>query len=278
MTAGALKVSINIVCFNEKELLRNCLRYIDKAEISVPYEVVVLDNNSREQKEILQMLETEFPDVVRIREDTNTGFTRAVNTCAQYSQGEYIFNINPDVIVKPGQLEKIVAYLDTTPEVALVGPKLLNFDGTLQSSCFQFTTPQVALYRRTPIGRLPFAKRRIQAFLLNDGWDWNSIREVDWVLGAAVVYRRAVAQELGHLDERMFLYFSDTDFAWRLWEYGYKVIYYPEAMMFHYYQKSSGGSLRPFKVFNFAFRKHLRDGLIFFKKHFRQPNPRLKQS
>ncbi|PSO44788.1 MAG: hypothetical protein BRC23_00150 [Parcubacteria group bacterium SW_4_49_11] len=271
------QLSINLVCFNEKDLLRNALRYIKKAQISIPYEVVVLDNSSQDQDEVMDMVSVEYPEAIRLAEKTNTGFTQAVNTCARHSKGTYLFNMNPDVVVLPGQLEQMVAFLKERPNVGMMGPKLLNFDGTVQGSAFQFTTPQIALYRRTPLGRSAFAKRRIQEFLLQDGWDWNSERKVDWVLGAAVMYRRSVAEELGHLDENLFLYFSDTDFAWRLWENGYMVVYYPEAMLYHYYQKSSGGTLSLSSLFNFAFRKHLQDGVTFFRKHLGDPNPRLQK-
>jgi len=274
MSTNNPQLSINLVCFNEKELLRNALRYIREAHISIPHEVVVLDNKSKDQEEVMEMVAEEYPEAVQIKESTNTGFTRAVNTCARHSSGTYLFNMNPDVIVLPGQLEKLVAFLESRSDVGMVGPKLLNFDGTLQGSAFQFTTPQIALYRRTPLGRLPFAKQRIQEFLLQDGWDWNSERNVDWVLGAAVMYRRSVAEELGHLDEALFLYFSDTDFAWRLWENGYKVVYYPDAILYHYYQKSSGGTLSLSKLQSFAFRKHLKDGMTFFRKHLGASNPR----
>ncbi len=270
------EVSITIVCYNDKGLLKNALESIRDARISLPYEVIVLDNKSANQEDIMHMLSEEYPEVNVIREDTNTGFTRGVNTCARHSRGEFVFNMNPDVVVRSGQLEALVEFLKENSDVGLVGPKLLNFDHTLQGSAFRFTTPQVALYRRTPLGRVPFARKRIQAFLLDDGWKWDTERDVDWILGAAVMYRRSVAEYLGYLDEDMFLYFSDIDFAWRLWEAGYRVVYYPGAVLYHYYHRASGGMISPGKLFSFVFRKHVVDATIFFKKHLRKSNPRLK--
>jgi GT2 family glycosyltransferase len=174
-------------------------------------------------------------------------------------------------------VEKMVEYMEAHSDVGLVGPRLLNMNETVQESVYQFMTPEIALYRRTPLGYLPFAKRRLQAFLMKD-INLHEVQEVDWVLGAALFFSAQKAQEIGHLDEDMFLYLSDTYFAWEMWEHGYKVVYFPEVALHHYHRKESREYFFLRKLlFNKAYRIHIRDGIQYFLKTIGKPNPRTKK-
>jgi GT2 family glycosyltransferase len=274
------KVSITIVNYNTKELLLYNLKKIQEVQIKVPYEVIVLDNNSKDGSETVEEIKARFPEVRIIEETENTGYTKGVNNCIRAAKGEYILNLNPDILIQPENVETMADYLDTHPEVGLLGPRLLNFDGTPQNSCFRFLTLEIALYRRTPLGKLPRAKKILNEFLLEDNWNHDKIREVDWILGAAFMFPKELVEKNGLLDERFFLYLSDTDFAWNLWKTGKKVVFYPDVEMYHYHRKSSAGSgFSPFKLLlNRAYRLHISDGVKFFLKHAGEKPPHYTES
>jgi GT2 family glycosyltransferase len=248
---------------------------IFEAKISIPFEVVVLDNGSTDGLLTVETLQMDYPQVKVIANSQNEGFTKGVNMCTHEASGEYILNINTDVIVRTGDVEKMVKYLEQNPDIGCLGPQLLNFDGSVQNSYYRFLTPEIALYRRTFLGRLPFAKRKLDEFLLKKNFDVNKVQEVDWLLGASIMFRKDIHDKLGGLDEEMFLYLSDTDFCYRLWENGYRVVYFPKVKMFHYHRKSSAGNLGLNILFNKAFRIHIKDGVVYFMKHKKNYSPRL---
>jgi GT2 family glycosyltransferase len=266
------KVALTIVNYNTKELLLYCLKKIYQAEISIPFQVIVLDNASRDADEVEEQVLGKYPMVEFLKQSQNYGYTKGVNICAKKSQAEYIFNLNTDAFIDPGIVEKMVKYLEDNPKVGLIGPQLLNFDGSVQESSYNFLTPLLALYRRTPFGLLPFAKKALDDFRMAD-WDHNSTREVDWILGAAYMFPKKVIEEIGYLDESMFLYLSDTYFAWQVWQAGYKVVYYPEIRMYHYHRKSSRNDLFLNLIFKKVYWIHIQDGIKFFMKTWLKPNP-----
>ena len=270
------KVALTIINYNTKDLVLYCLKKIYRANIQLPFQVIVLDNASRDQLEVVEAIQSSFAEVKLILSAENTGYTKGVNRCIQEAkEAEYVFNLNPDAFVEPNLVEKLVAYLDQHPEIGLLGPQLLNFDGSVQESSFCFLTPQIALYRRTILGLFPFAKKELARFLMRD-WDRKSIKEVDWILGAAFIFRREIVEKIGYLDEAMFLYLSDTYLAWKMWAAGYKVVYYPEVKMYHYHRKSSQNSYFFNLIFNRAYWIHISDGIKFFLKTWGQKNPHIQ--
>jgi GT2 family glycosyltransferase len=266
------KVALTIVNYNTKELLLYCLKKIYQAKIAIPFQVIVLDNASHDSDVLEEEVKDKYPLVEFLKQPKNYGYTKGVNICAEYAQADYIFNLNTDAFLDAGVVESMVDYLDKNPSVGLIGPQLLNFDSSIQESTYHFLTPLLALYRRTPIGLLPFAKRAIDKFKMSD-WDHNSIKEVDWILGAAYMFPKSVIEKIGYLDEDMFLYLSDTYFSWQVWTAGDKVVYYPEVKMYHYHRKSSQNGF----IFRLLFKKiywiHIQDGIKYFRKTWAKPNP-----
>ncbi|MEY3471094.1 MAG: hypothetical protein RLZZ223_444 [Candidatus Parcubacteria bacterium] len=266
------KVALTIVNYNTKDLLLYCLKKIYQAKISIPYQVIVLDNASKDADEVEELVSSNYPEVIFLKQFKNHGYTKGVNICAQKSQAEYIFNLNTDAFLDPGVVEKMVKYLDNNPSIGLIGPQLLNFDGSIQDSSYKFLTPLIALYRRTPIGLLPFAKKTLDSFSMSN-WDHGSVKDVDWILGAAYMFPKKVLEEINYLDEDMFLYLSDTYFAWQVWSAGYKVVYYPEVKMYHYHRKSSQNGMILNLLFSKVYWIHINDGIKFFIKTFGKNNP-----
>ncbi|MEX0596336.1 MAG: glycosyltransferase family 2 protein [Candidatus Paceibacterota bacterium] len=266
------KVALTIINYNTQDLLLYCLKKIYQAKISIPFQVIVLDNASRDSDEVEEEVKDKYPLVEFLKQTHNYGYTKGLNICAKYAQAEYIFNLNTDAFVEKNMVENMVNYLEQNPSVGLIGPQLLNFDGSIQESTYNFLTPLLALYRRTPIGLLPFAQRAVDKFKMSD-WDHKSMKEVDWILGAAYMFPKAVIEKINYLDEDMFLYLSDTYFSWQVWSAGYKVFYYPKVKMYHYHRKSSQNGLAFRLLLKKVYWIHIQDGIKFFLKTWGQPNP-----
>ncbi|GIV05647.1 MAG: glycosyl transferase [Fimbriimonadales bacterium] len=253
------QLTVQIVNWNAREPLRAALRSILAHPPRCEYEIIVLDNASSDGS--VQMLEKEFPEVKLLVSEQNLGFSRGHNLAARAAQGEYLFILNPDTEVLPDALDLLVAYAEQHPDVAIIGPKILNPDGSLQYSCRRFPNPVAALFRNTPLGKLFPNNPYTRDYLMTD-WDHNSIREVDWVSGAALFIRREVFAQLGGFDERFFMYCEDTDLCYRAWQAGYKVIYYPEPKIKHAIGRSTDLVANKMII---TFHKSM---YLFYKKHY----------
>ncbi len=257
-------LTVQIVNWNAREHLRQSLRSILDAPPRVPYEIIVLDNASQDGS--VQMLEKEFPEVRLLVSEQNLGFSRGHNLIAKGAQGKYLFLLNPDTIVLPGALDLLVDYAENHPEVGIIGPKILNPDGSLQYSCRRFPNPTAALFRNTPLGKMFPNNPYTRDYLMTD-WDHNSEREVDWVSGAALFIRRDLYEQLGGLDEQFFMYCEDTDLCYRAWQLGWKVVYYPEPKVIHAIGRSTDLiANRMIRTFHISMYR-------FYKKHYARKTP-----
>lgn len=253
------QLTVQIVNWNAREPLRAALRAILAHPPRFEYEIIVLDNASSDGS--MQMLEKEFPEVKLLVSEQNLGFSRGHNLAARAAQGKYLFILNPDTEVLPNALDLLVAYAEQHPDVAIIGPKILNPDGSLQYSCRRFPNPAAALFRNTPLGKLFPNNPYTRDYLMTD-WDHNSIREVDWVSGAALFIRREVFDQLGGFDERFFMYCEDTDLCYRAWQAGYKVVYYPGPKIRHAIGRSTDLVANKMII---TFHKSM---YLFYKKHY----------
>lgn len=263
-----MTLSIIILAYRDPALLRLCLKSLARslAGTDMSYEVVVVDNaTSPETANVVRAeFADAFPAIRLIPLVRNTGYTYGVNTGLRAATGEYLFVLNHDIIMQPDTCQRLVTYLREHPSVGLVGPRLLNFDDSQQDSCFRFYTPLVIPARRLP---LPFTKRLLSRFRMEDT-TISGPTAVDWVSGAAFATSRTAMEQVGTLDERFFHYFSDVDWAWRFWEHGYSVVYYPLATLRHYLGRTSKSRFGIFDVIlNRATRWHIADAIRYFFKH-----------
>lgn len=266
-----LDLSIIILNYRSRGLLKECLRAIRLARPAIAVEVIVVDNASGDGTPV--MVRSEFPDVRLIASDRNLGYAGGNNLGLKAATGRNVMIMNPDIIVRDGSLETLVKYLDEHANVGLVGPKLTNPDGSMQYSCYRFHTLMTPVYRRTPLGALPFARRAINSFIMTD-LDRTAPREVDWLLGGAIVARRSAAEKVGLLDERFFLYFDDVDWSRRFWEAGFRVVYVPSSEMVHFHKRESAEG-EWWKIFtNKVGRTHLLSAYKYFLKYKGKENPR----
>ncbi len=267
---SSLDLSVLIVHTFERDLVRQTLRALRRASPQLVYEVIVIDNNPAAGLE--SVLQHEFPFVRYFPQTHNAGFGASMNVGIQASKGKYVLVFNPDIITSQGALETLFEYMETHPQVGMVGPKLLNADGTLQYSCYRAPLPLVPILRRTPLGKLPFGKRMIDHFLMKDV-SHDDTMEVDWIMGSAMFIRRSVLAAIGNFDERFFMYFEDTDLCRRTWEKGFKVVYHPRASMVHYHRRASADGSLFQQLFNPLTRRHIQSAIKYFLKYARQPYP-----
>ncbi len=262
---GQVDVSICIVNWNVKELLRQCLMSIPAGAKGVLYEVVVVDNASTDgSAEILKA----FPHITWIQNQENVGFTRANNQALAVSRGRYICFLNPDTVVYPGALATLVSYMDAHPDVGIVGPQLRYPDGTLQPSRYRFPSVMMALMESTPLAWVWPTNPWNRRYHCEDCSPQEE-HEVDWLNGACLMVRREVIGQIGGFDEQFFMYSEELDLCRRARLAGWRVMYVPQAVVVHYEGKSSEQVVVARHVhFNRSkvlyFRKHHGAGAAFF--------------
>ncbi len=258
-------LSIIIINFKNPPLLRLCLKSLNKAlNPEFSKEIIVVDvASSIETRNII----SDFSAVRPLSFRENIGYTRGVNEGIRVSAGDTVLILNPDIIVLENSVEKMYKYLQQNPSVGIIGPKLLNFDGTYQNSFFRFPLPWTLIYRRTFLRNLFFGKKHLDYFTMRDT-DHSKAHKADWLMGSAIMINRKAINRVGLMDENLFLYMSDIDWPMRFWENGYTVVYYPESEMYHYHRRDSRGRLG---ILDFLFKKesrwHLIDAIKYFKKH-----------
>lgn len=259
-------LSITICSWNTKDDLRLCLQSLADRRNEADFEVIVVDNNSADRS--AEMVEDEFPWVRLERMPSNVGFAAGHNHALKIRQAPDALPLNSDTIVHPGAIAKLLEYSREHPEYGIIGPKLLNSDGSLQFSCRRFPNPVAALFRNTPIGKLFPKNRFTREYLMQDA-DHSSAREVDWVSGAAFLVTKRVIEEVGTFDEEYFMYCEDMDWCWRVWEHGQKVAYYPESVITHAIGRSTD------KVPNRMIGRFHRSMLRFYTKNMLPTRPLL---
>ena len=260
-----MDLSIIILNYKTRGLVKHCINNVRATTANFAYEIIVIDNGSSDGIEA--MMKENFPDIKFIQTGKNLGFAAGNNIGIKEAKGKHVLILNPDVTVLNGSIEKMLKFMEANPEIGIVGPKLINPDGSYQISCRTFQTPKLILYRRTPLGRLPFAKKQLEKHLMLD-FDHSSAREVDWFLGACMLINKECLDKMGLFDERFFIYFEDMDLCRRFWMNGYKVYYLAEAEMVHLFERASANDSWNFLKLNKLTRLHIASGIKYFVKYF----------
>jgi len=266
-------LSIAINNHKNPQLLKLCIDSIKKNVLDVEYELIVCDCETEEETEM--MMREDYPEVKFFPFKENVGFQSMLKKGLEESQGDFILLLNGDIIVTPGSVEKLLAYIKDNPNVGMVGPKLLNFNGTLQYSCFHYYKPLTIIYRRISfLQKLDFVKKHLDWFSMKD-YNHESPKEVDWLMGSAMLVSKLAVTKIGTMDERFFMYMEDVDWCRRFWENGFKVIYYPLSIMNHYHGKGSdkGGFFYSI-FFNRLTWIHISSAIKYFLKYWGKPVPK----
>lgn len=257
-----MNLSIVIVNYNTKTLLRSCLESIYAEANGTPFDVCVVDNNSRDNS--VEMVRSEFPEAQLLENKTNVGFSKANNTVISQTDADYVLLLNPDTLVIGDAIDRVMKYMEAHSEVGICGCRVLNTDRTLQLACRRsIPTPKVAFYRLTGLSIL-FPKSKTMARYNMTYEDPEKTHEVDAVSGAFLMIRRKAIEDIGLLDERFFMYGEELDWCLRAKRAGWSVVYYPEAEIIHHKGKSTEYNSR-----KAAFEFH-RAMYLFHRKHFAQ--------
>jgi GT2 family glycosyltransferase len=222
-----MDLSIIIVSFNTKDILKQCLESLPSSA-----EIVVVDNGSTDDTgEMLKKAKDSYPNLKLIFNQKNLGFAKAVNQGLKQAKGEYLLLLNSDILVKKGALAKLVDFVKKESQAGVVGGCLLNPDGSPQGSCFYF----------------PTLWRVIREFWLGKD-DFSVMRkyfpsgkkpvEVEAVIGAVFLIPRKVLSKVGFLNERFFMYFEDLDYCRQVRKAGFRVYYLPGVEFIHFHGQS----------------------------------------
>lgn len=261
-SAAAPDLSIVIVNWNVRDLLKSCLRSIYRGGISTDrlrLETIVVDNASTDGS--VEMARQAFPQVTLIANEDNAGFTGGNNQGMALSRGRYVLLLNPDTEVLDDALHRMVAYMDAHPQVGALGPMLLNPDGSVQSSRRRFPRPATAFVESTALQSCFPHHRLLTDYYALDIPD-DAVAEVDWVTGACLLIRREALDGVGPLDDGFFMYSEELDWCHRAKAAGWEVIYYPEAKVIHHGGQSSE-QVKAFQIIRFN-RSKIR---YFYKYH-----------
>jgi len=274
-----MKLSVIIVNYNTKQLLKDCLESIFKYTKNLDFEVIVVDNASSDgsekivasdqwlvfsEKEKIKLPITDHgssrsagPITVRtVKSRTNLGFAGGNNLGIKIAQGQYVLLLNSDTLLKDNAFLKMVDFMDKNPQVSVLGPRLLNSDSSHQASVGRFPGLPVVMMMlfKEHFGGSDYVR-----------WSPDKKCEVDWVMGAALMTRKEIFDKVGFLDEKMFMYMEEVEWCYRVKKAGKKIFFYPGAQITHLWQGSSKTG-RKDPIIN------IYKGLIYFyKKHKNLP-------
>jgi GT2 family glycosyltransferase len=252
------------VNYNGREHLVNCLASLAAHPPVTPHEIVVVDNASTDGS--VQTVH-EWPGVRLVALDTNVGFSRGNNAGIRASRGELVLLLNNDTLVGAGALDTLVARLDAHPAAAVAGPRLVDGDGDPELSFGPMISPLGELRQKTLMAL------HTRGFGPVSRWvDRATRREryVDWVTGACLLARRDVAEQVGLLDERFFLYTEDVDFCASVRAAGWRILFTPAAEIVHLRGRVRAAAPR---MINTVYR---RSHLAFYEKHHPRYAPLLR--
>lgn len=226
---------IVIVNFNSTDLTISC---IDSIRAQAPKtRIRVLDNNSQDNpKRIEGMFNSVFLEISK----RNVGFSRAANRGLSKCNTPYVVLLNPDTILCPNFFIHITQVMSENPKIGVLGPKVLNSDGSVQPSARRFPNPLSAIWGRASLLTRLFPDNNfVKLNFLSNFINTPSLMPVDWVSGACMVIRFNILRDVGYLDERFFMYWEDVDLCRKVWGHGYKVIYCTLPAVLHHVAGSS---------------------------------------
>ncbi len=229
-------LSVVVVSFNTRDLLRDCLRSLMKELAGIANEVFVVDNASRDGS--ADMVEMEFTDVRLIRSAVNLGFAGGNNQAFPLANGRYVVLLNSDAFLKPQALRRSIEHMDADPRIGLGGARLVGADGSWQASSRMFPSPLNDFLSLSGLAA-KFPKSRFFGRQDHTWADQDRASDTDWVPGAYSIIRRTILEEVGYFDEQFFLYYEEVDLCRRIKKAGYLVRYWPDVVVEHWGGESS---------------------------------------
>jgi len=231
-----MDITIVIVNWNTRDLLRDCLESIYKTVRDITFEIIVVDNASRDDS--VAMLGKEFPDVRIIENSENRGFAAANNQAFAVMKGLYALLLNTDTVLTENAVHELFAFMKNHDEAAMAGGQLLNRDESRQNSIANF--PAILnLLANTSLLEYLFPEK-----YPSKRYEHKNPIEVESVIGACTLIRKKAMDEVGMFDERYFFFFEETDWAFQMRAAGWKIYHVPSASIYHLQGQSIGGDVR----------------------------------
>jgi GT2 family glycosyltransferase len=256
-----VKLSTVIVSYNTREELAAALESLLATQGDLAHEIIVVDNHGHDG--VAELVRERFPSVILIAPEKNSWFTGGNNIGMRAAQGDYVFMLNPDTVMQSQVLQKMVAFLDTHPNVGLLTSRMVYPNGEVQRTGSRRMQYFDLLLDYTPLGLLAVswrAARRRQAWY--DGWARDSTRAVEVAPGSNMMVRRTVLDQVGLYDEALKLYFPEDDFCQRIRAAGHEVVFIADTTIIHHEHASTDKSKR------MATRIYYDDLLTYTRKHF----------
>ena len=232
-------VDIILVNYNSTCHVLRCLESVYTSLQEVPAKIFVQDNDSCDD---VDRVNSAFPEVYLSKNKGNIGFARAVNAAIAQGSSPYLVLLNPDtMIIDSVFFSNVILFMEENRDVGILGPKILNDDGSVQGSARNFPSVLTGLFGRNCLfSRCLPGNALSRKDVVVSGLNGQKPKEVEWVSGACMVVRRKAVDDVGPLDERFFMYWEDADWCRRMWQSGWRVVYFPSrASVVHYIGGSS---------------------------------------
>ncbi|SMG46799.1 glycosyltransferase family 2 protein [Paenibacillus aquistagni] len=260
-----MDISIIIVNYNTKDLTKKCMESIFCSATNYQFEVILIDNASHDGS--INLFRNFDFDIRLVENDRNLGFSKANNQGMRVARGRYILLLNSDTVVQPDTLDIMIQFMDDHPEVGASGCKVVLPDGTLDKACKRgFPTPSATFYYVSGLSRLFSHNPRINAYHCGD-INEDQPSPIDCLVGAFMMVRREVIDEVGVLDEDFFMYGEDVDWCYRIQQAGWVNYYYPKTHIIHFKRASSQN--KPYKI-TYEFHRAI---YVLYNKHYKKQYP-----
>lgn len=255
-------LDVIIVNHNTKNLLANCLSHLYKslkyADLENKAQIFVVDNASTDRS--LEMVRENFPRIKLIINKNNAGFAKANNQVLRKSQAKYILLLNSDTRLNENCLLRLMEVMEKDSRIGVIGPKLLNSDGSLQPSAGFYPNLWRVFCWMFFIDDLPFIQNFISAYHLQTKGFFEKVQETDWVSGACLLVSLKAVEKGGTLDENIFMYAEEVEWCYRLEKAGFAILFYPKAVCIHLKGASGAGShagiVEEFKSLQYIYQKN----------------------
>ena len=226
-----ISISIIIVTYNSEKEIVNCINSLLPKMLDLNGEIVIIDNNSNDSTVSL-LNEIDNKNITIIQNSTNIGYTIANNQGVMKSTGEYLFFLNPDTLISNGEIKNLLGELQNDKDCGAIAPQLRFPNGRIQNSCRRFPRRRDILYESIGLSKLFKNSKKFNYWKMGD-FDHKITRLVDQPAGAAIIIPKKIIKEIGLLDEKFPMFFSDVDICKRIWNAGYNIQFNTNSFIIH---------------------------------------------
>jgi hypothetical protein len=231
------KLGIILINHHHGELAFKTIQRLMTLESQTPFNLFVVNNLPDEK--LSASLSQHYPAVELITNPKPQGFASNINSVIRSNpEHEYFMLLNPDVICLPGIVDTLIRVMENNPTIGVTGPKLMYPDGRPQASARNFPSLIALVIRSLRLDKTFQNSRHLKNYMMQDV-EMKELSEVDWLMGAVMMIRKAALDDVGLMDERFYMYFEDEDLCARMWRGGWRVCYVPEAQAYHVHMGES---------------------------------------